>query len=77
MQTRELPDFGGLYKNTNCAFPLMHFKLRAIKTKVQTTSFYFILSYFKKEMVWNYGTSQLASLSALFMKKNISIAIFY
>ena len=77
MQTRELPDFGRLYKNTNCAFPLMYLKLRAIKTKVQTTSFYLILSYFKKEMVWNYGTSQLASLSALFMKKNISITIFY
>ena len=77
MQSRELPDFGGLYKNTNCAFPLMYFKLRAIETRVQTTSFYLILCNFKKEMVWNYGTSKLASLSALCLKKNISYAILY
>ena len=57
------------------AFPLIYFKLRAIEIEQQTISFYLRLSYFKKQMVWNYGTSQLASFSALFMKKNISLVI--
>ena len=50
--------------------------IKYIETKLQTTCFYFIQSFLKKAKKRS-GTSHAVSFSAWFLKRNISLIIFY